>query len=76
MVADDPRRLLPDGPPAFPLVRQSAEDVFEEGMTLRDYFAAHALTSFSGGRPSDETCEKMARWAYRIANAMLEERAR
>lgn len=42
----------------------------QEGMTLRDYFAAAAL----GGLPAvlDET--KTATWCYEMADAMLAER--
>tara|TARA_R110000744_G_scaffold17882_5_gene48220 strand:+ start:714 stop:920 length:207 start_codon:yes stop_codon:yes gene_type:complete len=45
----------------------------QTGMTLRDYFAGQALSSFG----SDELgCEpkQNADWAYRIADAMLEAR--
>lgn len=56
------------------------------GMTLRDYFAAHALAgmtirsdgTFSKGDHDDHLPEKHARWtasaAYRVADAMLAER--
>jgi hypothetical protein len=44
----------------------------EEGMTLRDYFAAKALAN---RYTQDETKpDKVAEWAYVIADAMLEAR--
>lgn len=44
----------------------------DEGMTLRDYFAAHApLTQFDG-----ETWEEQAEERYEYADAMLKERSR
>lgn len=61
-----------DGGPAFPM---SSVDGYEQtGMTLRDWFAGHALAglcaSASGiGIPSDE----MAGIAYSRADAMIAE---
>lgn len=63
------------GGPAFPQRSYGPGD----GMTLRDYFAAAAL---SNGRltmyPQDaETVAPLvARWAYVLADAMLAERAK
>jgi hypothetical protein len=67
------------GGPAFPtetydLERQTV--VREEGMTLRDYFAAafvasgHVFTALSPGN----TPEQVANQAYALADAMLEVR--
>ena len=42
----------------------------QEGMTLRDYFAATAL----GGLPDVENEAKAAKWCYEMADAMLAER--
>lgn len=53
------------------------------GMTLRDYFAAKALTALVGvvGMPEDQKKDElwnsdMARQAYELADAMLERRER
>jgi len=63
-----------DGGPAFPAPEDWKRD---SGMTLRDYFAAHALTTSLGyekediaiWEPVDFACH-----AYRVADAMLAER--
>lgn len=48
-----------------------------KGMTLRDYFAAKALSGFCAN-PSEETCaldkDKVSLWAYEHADAMLKAR--
>jgi hypothetical protein len=60
---------LNDGGPAFPL--QIVEN-YQEGMSLRDYFAAKAMqTWMTEYQASDES---VAEWAYRTADAMLAER--
>ena len=59
-----------NGGPAFPCT----PDHLDEGMTLRDYFAAKALAN---RYTSDDTCpHKVAQWAYQVADAMLTERAK
>jgi glycerol-3-phosphate dehydrogenase len=47
----------------------------EQGMTLRDYFAAKALQGMlaeNGGGATDN--EQLAEWAYHLADAMLKAR--
>lgn len=51
----------------------------EEGMTLRDYFAAKAMQSLycrAGGSPAIEpdSCDYFAHHAYQMADAMLKAR--
>jgi hypothetical protein len=72
-----------NGGPAFPC------DVFDpevngpeqhEGMTLRDYFAAKAMTSLIGMLPWVTTAKDgepsvIAKRAYEVADAMLKARA-
>ena len=61
----------PTGGPAFPT---KPGHWMEEGMTLRDYFAAKAIAgvlSAGGNYPSS-----LARHAYEIADAMLAEKWR
>jgi fructose 1,6-bisphosphatase len=81
-----------DGGPAFPREDyqgngRPGEPLGQQGMSLRDYFAAAAMQGFMSG-PSMEVAEKVARAetidvqtlivrsAYQIADAMLEERTR
>ena len=50
----------------------------EKGMTLRDHFAGLAMTQFIGfgTKSDDEYFELGARAAYKMADAMLKERAK
>ena len=52
------------GGPAFPVKM----GCFEDGMTLRDYFAAKAMLGFITVEVQQE---RIAKWAYEIADAML-----
>lgn len=63
------------GGPAFPFVLGESQYVhYEFGMTLRDYFAAHALgISDATLRPAYSFDEK-AEHAYMMADAMLKAR--
>jgi hypothetical protein len=56
-----------DGGSAYPTSN------YDDGMTLRDYFAGQALSSFG---PDELECDpkQNAKWAYCIADAMLEAR--
>lgn len=53
---------------AFPSV-QGDPSYVEEGMTLRDYFAAQAVIGVSA--EGIATAEQCARWAYELADAMM-----
>ncbi len=78
------------GGPAFPLPMATldgggivdAADLEQEGMTLRDYFAAKALQSLIAGRSWDhlksheEIIDAWAAAAYKTADAMIAERAK
>lgn len=66
-------------PPAFP----SSTEQFQygcEGMSLRDYFASKALSGFTtdlGDRAwQEQHFDSAAVFCYRMADAMLRERAR
>ena len=66
------------GGPAFP---QQGFDVIAErftsqgGMTLRDYFAAKAMTGIcSDGLQDSSYCNYAAKRAYEMADAMIEAR--
>jgi len=52
---------MKDGGPAFPL-RQ-------DGMSLRDWFAGQAIVDAL--YINDDDIEKLADWAYKVADAML-----
>ena len=58
---------------AFPLFIDDAE--VYRGMTLRDYFAAAALQGLIANKPyMGIDTSLMSDWAYKVANAMLNER--
>ncbi len=67
------------GGPAFPSTHPSYGR--EEGMSLRDYFAAKAMTTMfypaimeSIRTDVDLNCDKVAEFAYLMADAMLSQR--
>jgi hypothetical protein len=69
-------------PPAFPLQHQPAL-LTNEGMTLRDYFAAASLTGIKSNPELCRICsdiegktqqQEIASMAYTDADAMLQER--
>ncbi|UIW10368.1 hypothetical protein [Flyfo siphovirus Tbat2_3] len=62
------------GGPAFPNVPDGAGDKWNDwdmGMTLRDYFAAKAMQAMI---EAHESVGVIPRYAYEIADAMLEAR--
>jgi hypothetical protein len=63
------------GGPAFPS-HGSMGEVAQEGMTLRDYFAAKAMQGFMANKsnPMHYQPEEDAQWAYIISDAMLKAR--
>lgn len=62
-----------NGGPAFP-----SESTLQPGMTLRDYFAAHALTGLLATPQMKlvQAPDSVANVAFLIADAMLRERQR
>lgn len=65
-----------DGGPAFPIFSDSVPhggNAAWGGMTLRDYMAAKAMQAELIQNNSVED-EKIAKWAYAMADAMLKER--
>ena len=74
--------MVKDGGPAFPL--QYDDGSFQSGMSLRDYFAAHAPEEYlmgvtrkwreSGELQETEVSTIMAAAAFMYADAMLKER--
>ena len=55
-----------NGGPAFPV---AGERIVSHGMSLRDWFAGQALANRY--THSDENADKVAEWAYQVADAML-----
>jgi hypothetical protein len=71
------------GGAAFPLMGmnyrngQQVQAVFQNGMSLRDYFAAKAMQGFCAhGGSGPITQQALAEFAYQLADAMLAERER
>ena len=71
---------IKDGGPAYPqaVVDHSGEAralSLYDGMSLRDYFAAHALAGMLADECTREVgCPKIAENAYKYADAMIAER--
>lgn len=64
--------IMKHGGPAFPIPGAGARDEeWRQGMSLRDWFAGQALAVIPGDIADPED---LARDAYRIAAAMLDER--
>jgi hypothetical protein len=71
-----------NNPPAFPTSHEEPDDynghnngkktVIDQGMTMRDYFAAKAMQALLGYEES--TLENDAEVAYKMADAMLKAR--
>lgn len=60
---------------AFPAPTTKPLENYYPGMTLRDYFAAKAISSvFVGTLPDKLYCEVAAERAYHMADAMLKAR--
>ena len=71
--------MIDSGGPAFPRTRYHSDEHpigYETGMTLRDYFAAKALTGMLSNSNLSMSIpnEEIAGEAYAIAEAMLEAR--
>jgi hypothetical protein len=69
-----------DGGPAFPYDARVDEKTWRPvnaGMSLRDYFAIHSLSSIKYDENNflwERTADGIAKSAYAIADAMLKER--
>jgi hypothetical protein len=74
---------IKNGGPGFPLMGmdyrngQQVQAVFQNGMSLRDFFAAKAMQGFCAhGGSGPITQQALAEFAYQLADAMLAERER
>lgn len=61
---------------AFPRPHSGTTNFSQEGMTLRDYFAAKALQGVMACNGVYDDEAKLAKWCYEQADAMLEARGR
>jgi hypothetical protein len=65
------------GGPAYPTSNYGAivpiSTGYSEGMSLRDYFAAKAIIAYHADGEFS-SCEDVANWCYRLADAMLRAR--
>jgi len=59
---------------AFPIAISANCISWEDGMTLRDYFAGQVLVGIMTGSEYGVVPEKTATWCYKIADAMIEAR--
>ncbi len=70
-----------NGGPAFPTAADNGHLTNQDGMTLRDYFAAKAMQGLilneaeDGAIGTDNVEAALAQLSYRIADAMLAARA-
>ena len=62
---------MKDGGQAFPIFNERGISYF--GMSLRDYFAGQALMGLCAARAEGKHY-LVAGWAYKLADAMLEEK--
>jgi hypothetical protein len=68
-----------DGGPAFPSSNSPDTGYYAEGMTLRDYFAARAMSIIGEQLIRNQqlvNSEIFAEACYELADAMLKERAK
>lgn len=63
-----------NGGPAFPINILGETIKGQEGMTLRDYFAAKAMQAFYTNYENSSDAKEASARAYVIADAMLAER--
>ena len=66
--------VIMNGGPAFPNAAFGSSRNEQQGMTLRDYFAAKAMQGFAAYIGPSMTFESRAKIAYEWADAMLKAR--
>lgn len=62
------------GGPAFPTAADNGHSANQDGMTLMDYFAAHAPQPPSDWRGGDQKLSDIIEWRWWYANQMLRAR--
>lgn len=68
-----PEKPKPGSLPAFPLtmIDREGRPVWTNGMTIRDYFAAAALTGLLADPNCTGEVQSVSKAAYQIADAMV-----
>lgn len=64
------------GGPAFPTLADNGHAMNQDGMTLRDYFAAKAVQAYLTAPDTGWEFDEVADAAYEMADAMLKERSK
>lgn len=59
---------------AFPIAIPAGCEGYEDGMTLRDYFAGQALPALIAQHSETEAPRDITRRSYRMADLMIEAR--
>lgn len=62
-----------NGGPAFPTAADNGHSTNQDGMTLRDYFAAKAMNGYISAR-AEGSMDEIAEYSYKYADAMLKVR--
>lgn len=62
------------GGPAFPTLADNGHAMNQDGMTLRDYFAAKAMQSLLLAAKTSQDVDLLSKGAYQMADAMLKAR--
>lgn len=69
---------MKDGGPAFAAGAYEHNSgghlAWQDGMSLRDYFAAKAMQGLMASPVDPESMEVAAKWSYNLADAMLKAR--
>ncbi len=69
---------LGENPSAFPPNSYQTErgvvEIYDQGMSLRDYFAAKALAGIMVGGTKGDPIDSLADLSYKMADAMLKAR--
>ena len=60
-----------DGGPAFPHMKAEGHNDYVAGLSLRDYFAGHALAGLLAQSPVARSAREFASEAFMVADAML-----
>ena len=59
---------------AFPTAADNGHSVNQDGMDLRDYFAAKAMQGMISDHTRDSSFREIADYAYQVADAMMKVR--
>jgi len=62
---------IDDGGTAFPYGQKNFTERYSEGLSMRDYFAAAALTGILANTNSDPQMKRVCEGAYFLADLMI-----